>query len=233
MVDSKVIDFYKNNHGANLVERDNFPEEIKIFLKDEKEMISDLQKKNNYDSLLEVGCMDARMFEFAVKLKMNYVGIDVVEDFINKGRKKIENNKNKHNSYHISVCSARDLSGIKDILSHNSTLALFPFNSFGNMEDVQEIITEIRKFDLDLLISSYQIDEKSTLIRKKYYEMSGFKNLQVLKKRDFIEFTSCEGLKTRAYSPQYILKILLKNNYDIVAAEKFGHLGMAYFGGLK
>ena len=89
-------------------------------------------------------------------------------------------------------------------------------------------------YRIDPLISIYlNIDSISTKKREDYYGRCGFKGINLISAEEFIEFKSKDGLKTRAYNPEYVLNLLKENNYKKADAKKFAEIGMAYFGGLS
>jgi len=88
MSDSLIRNFYDLGGGISLVNPKNYTARIKEFLEYERILISKIFLNNGFDLLFEVGCMDGRLLDLAVGLRVNYQGIDLVNRLIKHGKEK-------------------------------------------------------------------------------------------------------------------------------------------------
>ncbi|MDD4614902.1 MAG: class I SAM-dependent methyltransferase [Caldisericia bacterium] len=174
--------------------------------------------------MIEVGCMNGRNLEIANELKIKYLGIDIVERFVKEANKKIDT----LNLDAIAIrCDAKCLNKIKNHFSKHF-LAIFPFNSFGNIQDPQKVLNSTYKNKLDTLILTYKTDIKTTKIRKKYLENTLFEKIKKRSSKKGVLFTSNKGLFSYAYSAEEIIKMGKVAGYKKTKNINFSKIGKGY-----
>lgn len=232
-----VEKFYGELGGDRLVDSSNYPPEILDYLKCEEQIIIQTFDNYGYNQFVEVGCMDARSLPLAASLAVPYYGIDIVDKYIIEAQNKInasqENSENINAEVHkISVYYLADYLKQSPLrISANKPsrpLAIFPFNSFGNIDSPELAIQSIGDCNMDLLILSYRTDDHSTRARSRYYENCGYSEVIMDESEQGVRFTSPEGLSSVAYDEDY-LKDLLGKRLS-VKTYLFSEIGVGYHG---
>lgn len=221
--------FYGTDDGNKLVDESNYPPSIKEYLEKEKQIL--IKNINRHDVIIEVGCMEARNMEYAINNGKKYVGIDIVEDYIRIANRIV---KERHLS---KICEflcvdAEKLDNIlqesKLVKGSSSPLFFFPFNSFGNMNNYNNVLDSIMKIkNADFLIFSYDTDKKSTQERYKYYSNCNYDNLSIQSDDDGVRFTANNGLNSIAYNKEYLIENIVNRKLPI-QIEKFSDIGIVY-----
>lgn len=221
--------FYGTDDGNRLVDEKNYPESIKIYLNEEKNRLNQEIKK--YDIIIEVGCMEARNMDIAVNNKKKYIGIDIVEEYIDAANRIIDK-RNLNNICEFLCINAERLDEVlqksKLIKNNSRILFFFPFNSFGNMENYISVIDSIVKIkNADFIIFSYNTDTKTTAERYNYYNNCKYDNLSLQKEKDGIRFIADNGLNSMAYNQDYLDKLIRSKGLSL-STTKFADIGIAY-----
>lgn len=229
--------FYTQFGGDRLVDSHNYPPEINQYLRHEERLIFQIITTHGYDYLIEVGCMDARALPITLALDISYYGVDIVDKYIKEAQAKIKLATQRHPSliaeaycvsiYDLASCFQAHPLQINPNLSLNP-LAIFPFNSFGNIEDPEKAARAVSDCGLDFLILTYRTDDYSTKVRKAYYQNCGYTGITTLNDERGIRFISSEGLNTVAYEENYI-KTLLGINFSI-QEYPIAQVGVGYHG---
>jgi len=223
------MDFYGSDLGNRLINDALFPEEIKEFLKLEKELLSEIIPL--FDSLVEVGCMQGRYLQWATKHVQNYIGIDIVSSYIEEGCRNLTQNYGKLIKGHFILGDAEKIDTIlnweKFSINPNRTILLFPFNSFGNMQNYLAVIKSLKKSGASFIISTYSTSEIATSIRYKYYEACKYSNLKKEKTNEGVVFSSKDGLWTIAYHQNFLLRIFKEEKLKVDVVN-FAGIGKAY-----
>lgn len=222
--------FYGTEKGDKLVDDRNYPDSIKVFLQQEKQLL--LSKIPNHDVIIEVGCMEARNMEPAIKLGKKYIGIDIVQEYINIANEIVEQRKL------TSICEflCVDAEQLDQILKQsellktcNAPLFFFPFNSFGNMNNISKVLNSMRKIkNADFIIFSYDTDKNATQERYAYYNNCNYKNLLMTREENGIRFTAEDGLNSMAYNEVFLNKCI-RNAGMRTESRSFANIGIAYF----
>lgn len=222
------MSFYGSGLGDRLIDESLFPNEIKDFLKDEEKLFS--QINSSFDTLVEVGCMNGRYLEWAMKRKLWYVGIDVIPSYIDEGIIRAK-------AIDYSAESRFILGGAEELhvllnwkalgINQAKTLLFFPFNSIGNMHDCVPVIRSLKKSETPFIISTYVTTTDANLCRQKYYDSCKYCGLHMNNDERGVTFISDDGLNTIAYHPEFIIKVF-ENEGLHVEAIKFSTLGIAY-----
>ncbi len=222
--------FYGTDDGNRLVDETNYPNSIKNFLDKEKNILVDNIK--NHDVIIEVGCMEARNMESAIKNNKKYIGIDIVPKYI-KIANRIAQKRNLTSTCEFLCIDAEKLDEIleksKLLKDSRNPLFFFPFNSFGNMNNFNNVIKSIYNIkNSDFIIFTYQTDEKSTNERFKYYNNCNYNNLRAKKEEYGVRFIADNGLNSMAYNENFFQENIKKRGLDL-NVKKFADIGIAYF----
>ncbi|MBN1258602.1 hypothetical protein JXA05_02500, partial [Candidatus Peregrinibacteria bacterium] len=107
------------------------------------------------------------------------------------------------------------------------SLALFPFNSFGNMGRPEEVIRSLALSRIPFLISSYSTDAFANSVRADYYKNCAYDGLKCDVNEKGVSFLSKDGLNTIAYHRDYLVNLF--NEFGLkVAPVDFSPMGVAY-----
>lgn len=195
--------FYLTGKGKGLMDNKNYNAAIKDFLTYESLLVCKLLKKNNYQTLIELGCSQALNALLYLSCCDNYCGVDINPEFLEKAKNNYNKNKNKINLIN---------SEIEDfLLNHktkNDSLYLLPFNLFGNIRKNISILNFLLEKGRDVLISSFNTDCNSFRARFDYYSRCGLNNLQFISRPGYTFFFSKDGLASYSYSPGFFLEHL-------------------------
>lgn len=224
-------DFYGSGEGDRLIDPSRYPKEITEYLLAEEKLLS--STSNQIDVLIEVGCMEGRYLDWAVNKNKRYIGIDIVERYIRNGQKKILSTGLNPKDYRIELGDAASihdfLSKHKWLLAGAKTIIVFPFNSFGNMENPDAVFASLSKTQHRFLICTYFTNSFTNNVRLRYYENCGYEKIKKLVDESGVRFTSADGLNTIAYHPGYLERLSMKNGIALRTIP-FSSIGMAYEG---
>lgn len=203
----KVADFYGDGAGDRLFEQETFPPEIHQFLRRETALLRHAVKGRKI--LVEVGCQRGILLDWATNHGLDYLGIDLVQRYIDEGRAAAES------SGYVDVeerllCDTAD--HLTDILARARTarydrediLLVFPFNSFGNMDDPVRVIANLAEASCDFFISTYRTDYAATVARFAYYLRCGYRSIDYQHEDRGIRFANDEGFSSCAFDPAWL-----------------------------
>lgn len=226
---TKIKDFYESGKGDRLIDPSLFPEEIKQFLIGEKRILETL--KDSFNLLIEVGSMYGRYLKWAVENGKYYLGIDIVQRYIETGRKVISDSQFDPSKYRFILGGAENIVGLVKPEEWNvkprECLLFFPFNSFGNMEDPSVIVKSIKKSGLPFLITTYGTNQETNACRERYYRNCGYSEIVSVQDEKGVRFVSPEGLSTIAYHLDYLQKIFTLSNSKVTIVH-FSQIGVAF-----
>lgn len=221
--------FYGTETGNRLVDEGNYPSSIVDYLKQERELLE--SKLPQHDLLIEVGCMEARNLEIAVKSRKKYIGIDIVKSYIDIASE-IAQKRGLQDICEFLCIDAEQLDSIleksKLLKNAKSPLFFFPFNSFGNMENFENVIKSMRRIEnSDFMIFSYNTDKKSNEERYKYYQNCSYDNLTMLNGQEGVRFVADNGLNSIAYNQDFLIRKIKDLGLNI-DTKRFGDIGIVY-----
>jgi len=225
----RAEDFYGSGAGDRLIDTQNFPAEINVFLMGEQAILNAVAP--SFDLLVEVGCMQGRYLDWAVDHGKYYLGLDVVPKYIAEGQRAVSARGLTPGGYRFVLGGAEEIERhVHPELfgaSNERSLLFFPFNSFGNARDVALIIASLKRAGLPFLVSSYDMTARATTVREQYYRRCGYINIQVIEDERCVCFSSEDGLRTIAYSPTFLQRLAEVNRLPMMAVL-FAEIGMAY-----
>lgn len=221
--------FYASGLGDRLIDSETFPSAILDFLQGEEAVLRSTSQ--DVDTLIEVGCMEGRWLEWAVKIGKCYVGVDVVSRYIQECLSRITCMNLDRDRYQCVLGSADYLEILRSYWSSSvHPLAFFPFNSFGNMEDPCAVIESLRKSETLFLISSYDTSTYATACRLEYYANCRYSDLQCIEDDRGVLFHSPDGLHSFAYHEDFLIREFRKHGLEIEVIT-FADIGRMYRGG--
>ena len=204
------MSFYGSELGDRLITDENYPDSINEFLVEEKVLLLSLM--SNHDIAIEVGCMEGRHCETVLDSGVHYIGVDISEEYIRKAKEKTIKSNGKHELLCIDAEKLDDISHISSLFSKcQRPLFFFPFNSIGNMENVEKVLLRVSKIrNATFLIFTYPVDTETTKIRFEYYNNCSYTNLRKIVADNEVRFVSADGLNSTAYNPRYISELCKK-----------------------
>jgi hypothetical protein len=222
--------FFEGQSADRLMDPAYYPPAITEFLRQERKLLNTLRR--SCDLLIEVGCMDGRYLDWAVKYRKRYLGIDLVPRHIEAGRHAVAANGLSKDHYRFTCGDAEELALVikrEDLpVAPNRCLILFPFNLFGAIPDVERVLASLRQSQMPFLISSYQTTEDATMCRYEYYQQCGSLGLCQMRDERGVSFVTSDGLCTIAYDLEY-LQTLCRAHSLSVTPLRWSRLNMAYF----
>lgn len=223
------MSFYGSGLGDRLIDDDVFPTEIREFLREEQRLLN--RASSSCDLLVEVGCMHGRYLDWALNHKKSYVGIDIVERYIELGRARLTELHAPVSRYQFILGGAEELNTLlKPELfdaEPQRTLLLFPFNSFGNMQSCVPVIRSLERSRLPFFISTYLTSPNATACRQQYYGACSYQGLEMIKDSQGVTFRAEDGLYSIAYHPDFILGVFADAGL-VIEATQFARIGIAY-----
>jgi hypothetical protein len=220
-------EFYSCSKGREILNHKNFPPDIIDFLKAERQIIHHIliENKNTYDALLEIGCGEARNITLSSMLKLKYFGIDFIKKEILLAKKKIERNNFNGKVKCLSVLDLNHAS--TPIPKSMRTIALFPFNVFGNIFEPIQTLQTVQKLNYDMMISTYRNDVQISAIFQ-YYTACGLNDVEIINLDHGTMFLSKKGFKSIIYSGEYMTHIAQQIGLTMDCYE-FSKLGKLYY----
>lgn len=231
---SRVRRFYQTT-GYALVDEGNYPDCIRRYLGEQEHLVERVLEHGRYNSVLEVGCMDGRLLLLPVlDSGRNYWGIDLVEAAILAAESLI--GAQHLQPQQIASVAVGDVSRLGNVLfplplpgrgSH--TIAIFPFNAFGNLAEPPASVAAIGEVGFDLLVLSYATTEEANRQRHEYYSRCGYKNIvQVDDDLGVLFYTATDLLHTYAYHPDALAAMLEAYQFQVRESVTFANgLGWA------
>jgi SAM-dependent methyltransferase len=221
------MNIYEDGQGDELINPQNYNSEISLYLEAEGKRLSKIVVE--YDTVIEVGCMNGRYADFVLQLNKKYIGIDLVQRYIESAKKRYKSAiDNKEAAF---FCAG--LEDLHTVLAHitpqnlKKVLAVFPFNSFGNIENIDRAADVISNSVIDFVIFTYKTDKFTQIIRENYYLNSGFINLDCICDETGVRFISTEGLNSIAYSEKWVDKKLGGKGKEL-KIEEFATIGKSF-----
>ena len=221
--------FYGTDDGNRLVDESNYPESIKKYLEQEKNILIEAIK--NHDLIIEVGCIEPRNMERATNNNKRYIGIDIVEEYIKVANKLVKDRRLGDICEFLCIDAERlddVLKKSKLIQSCSKPLFFFPFNSFGNMNDYNNVLDSIGRIkNADFLLFTYNTDKKSTEERYNYYNNCNYDNLYLQIEENGIRYIADNGLNSMAYNENFIVNSIKRKGLSI-ETKHFADIGIVY-----
>jgi hypothetical protein len=223
-------EFYESGRGDLLIDEAFYPACIVDFLHAERKLLDILRP--DVQLLVEVGCMGGRHLEWAVANNKAYLGLDIVERYVNEGCKVVNERSLPSERYRFVCGAAEDVVSI--LRAENVTaqmkesLLFFPFNSIGNMTAPSPVLQSLSETRAPFLISSYLTTDEASSCRADYYELCGYKNVRAVNSNDGVRFTSDDGLHSIAYHPDYLLTLAAECGFEMKTMQ-FSAVGIAYY----
>ncbi|MEI2747303.1 MAG: hypothetical protein V9E88_00905 [Ferruginibacter sp.] len=218
------MSIYKSGVGDELVNPENYNIEVIDYLDEEARILEMLISK--FNTVIEAGCMTGRNLKLIHSLGKKYIGVDLERRYIIEAKLNFGSVENA-----LFVCS--DIINIEDVLinskqSKETAVIVFPFNSFGNVNDNYTTLKCLLQQRFEIVIFTYRNDSVTNEVRKDYYKKSGFKNLVIEENADGVRFHDKTGLDSKAFSKYWFDNLGSQTN-NIFYHNHFAKIGVAYF----
>ncbi|MBU1167349.1 hypothetical protein KKC60_02990 [Patescibacteria group bacterium] len=217
--------FYGSGNGNVLIDERKYPPEIKAWLKEETALLA--KHAHLFNQLVEVGCMEGRFLAWALSGGKKYLGLDVVNSFIETGQEHCRSLKLPQEDYWIQFGDAEKLKEFSRPIQEKALL-FFPFNSFGNIQEHLAAIRSLCAIKKPFLICSYATSEAAWQVRSRYYQNCNYSDLHWHSSEAGVTFSSSDGLNTTAYHPQYLVRKFEEFGQMEVQVIEFAQIGRAY-----
>jgi hypothetical protein len=218
--------FFGTAVGDQMVNPHRYSDSIKKYLTAEHAFLEGVSRP--FSTIVEVGCMQGRLVEWCVGQQKRYIGIDVecgYQDAWSTYQQRYGDAIEfvRGDAQKLSEVVKR----IKKPLSVSSTLFVFPFNSFGNIENVQAAVQSLSEVKMKFVIFSYDTISYANQVRAEYYRMCGLSDITQINSDEGVIFSSREGLKSFAYHISFLSKCF-KHHGTLVEPASFGDIGIAW-----
>lgn len=210
--------FYGSPLGMRLIDESRYPDEIKDYLAEERRLLATLAEGAGV--VVEVGCMEGRLADWARERGVRYFGLDVEPSF--------RECWDAREGATFVLGDALDLLG--SLREHTAeipadrSLVVFPFNSMGNVGDAAGVARSLREFGRRFVLLTYETTAAAQSIRHEYYRRCEYEQLHVEESAEGVRFTSSDGLDSVAYHPDYIRSVFARQGIEL------NSLGFARFG---
>lgn len=225
-------DLYESGKGDTLIDSSLYPPDVVKYLTEERIEIN--KKLVSYTHLFEIGCMSARHLDQAITNEKMYTGIDIVQRYIDQANKKNLDINGWGSLYNVICYNALELDKLfqtdsnLNTLDKSKILLLFPFNSFGNLDDCEKMTQVLNRLNIDFMINSYKTDSLTNKFRMNYYLKSSMTNLQLKETEDSVVISSSENLNSKCFK-----EIFYKKRFSNVSFTYFGDYGKSIYGYAK
>jgi len=224
-----VSQFYGSDLGNRLIDPRRFPDGIKLFLSEEERLLDSMS--SSFDLLVEIGCMHGRYLNWAVARKTAYLGVDIVQSYVDEGQENVRQLGLDQTKYRFARCGAENIETIttpaKLRVDASRVLLFFPFNSIGNIARLEPVILALKMANSPFLISTYGTDDEATRVPSVYYAKCGYEALECCKESRGIRFRSPLGFCSIAYHPAYVADAFRKHGITVDAVV-FAEIGIGY-----
>jgi hypothetical protein len=222
-----TADFY-SKAGAVLMARQNYSKAIRNHLYGEKECVKSIVRQCNYTAAVEVGCADGSVhMQTLLALRLHYLGIDLVPRFISILNQRLDA-LSPAVAARAVVLDAHCMSSLLPLLQGQAALLIFAFNSFGNVDDPNQVIAQASACRSDFLILTYRTNRKASLLRHEYYSRCNLSGLRHERNERGVVFRSDDGLHSYAYHHAWLTGLFRRHSLRF-SVKEFGMLGRLYW----
>lgn len=202
--------FYAGAPGDALGDPRLLPGAVRRYLALEAELVAAFVPPGG--TLVEVGCMDGLHLDLAADRGLRYIGVDIVERYAEAGRRRIaalaEAGRGRRPPHLFLLADAArldaELSGRLEEGEEAATRVVFPFNSIGNMQDLDAVLAALRRLGLPFLLGSYRTTERAGALRREYYASCGSSLRGERVDRRGVAFLVDEGHEIVSFHPAYL-----------------------------
>lgn len=230
----RVRRFYAEAGGENMFDSRFLTPAIRRYLAEESGLLTRIFAERGYTHLIEVGCGYGRYLKWALAGDVHYDGIDLVDWMTEFGQVRLEQLAGVKPELHRAIYNL-GVEALPELLFERRrvdgpvrTLALFPFNCFGNLENLEETLQALRGMGCDVLIATYDRHEEATMERLAYYERCGYRRLAWEDTPDGTLITSQEGFRSLAFTPDYLDSLMRSGGFEPGAVSPFAGIGQGH-----
>lgn len=201
-------DFYKHAVDSEKIMDPNcFSTEVRQFLEDEKNHLSKLFLKEQYECIIEVGCHIGHNAHWLSEFCTQYIGVDINNEAIELAKK----SKQIPGKIEFFCTAVEDLNFLllPDGKYPKRKVVLFPFNLFGNFINVEELIAMFDMTGVDIAMSNFNTRAATTIGRYDYYaNCFGRSTVRVYDAEQGILFKAGQRFQSIAHNPDYLTKVI-------------------------
>jgi len=235
IAEDNVAKFYGQNNGWRMFDGRILTAEVAAFLVEESRCIANYLENsaNTLNQFVEIGCGYGRYLHVALKHKVSYRGVELVQWLAELGKARINACPLPKNcSAQIEHLSAEHL----HCLFPNPTQSIaakscvfFPFNCFGNLSSPLRVLGELKGRNSEVIISGFSCSDKATQARIAYYARCGCTGLSSRLRDTGVEISSDESLQSLAYQPEKLEMLL--NEFGFRLTKRISHslIGEIFF----
>jgi hypothetical protein len=234
-MNDKVKDFYSTATGWNMFDQRYLTEPLMEFIGKEHLFVQELFATcSEYKGILEIGCGYGRFMNWAICNEVDYDGLDLVPWLVDIGLLRQQKLKKLFQNAWARVHNLPAEHMGKVLYSnscsreHAAKLLIFPFNCFGNIANLKEVMKALAASGQDVLISTYRTDPFTSASRKAYYRKCGFTKVEIQGANNGILLTSAEGLHAIAYTECYLRELFEEYGYNLAYKVGLGSIGLQY-----
>ena len=233
-MNNTVKDFYSNATGWNMFDGRYLTQPVSEFISAEHVFIDELFKTcSKYKGIIEIGCGYGRFMNWASSNEVDYDGLDLVPWLVDIGilRQQKLGELLHPGRYRVHNLPAEDMGKVLGASSYSrkpNKLIIFPFNCFGNIANLKEVMKALAESGQDVLISTYRTDPETSALRKAYYRKCGFTQVEIQRTSNGILLTSAEGLHAIAYDEWYLRLLFEEYGYELTYKVDLGAIGLQY-----
>jgi hypothetical protein len=221
---------YLVEKGDSLINESNYPKEVVDYLSEEKLLLENLMLQ--YKVVVVVGCMNGLYMESVIKKGLDYVGLDIIKRYVDQAKKRAEliKTSTKIILFHESAANLNKI--VNQLMERNYNKSqiffFFPFNSFGNIIEIEKTITSLSSCECHFFISTYDTNKFSTEQRENYYQNCSLETMKKSITERSVDFISADGFKSSAYKPEWLIKKLNSGNRNKVNIYTLAKIGLGY-----
>lgn len=223
--------FYADRCGWKMFDTGSLTPAVREFLSEEAVALEGLMASRQLDHLIEIGCGYGRYLRWAMARGYRYDGFDIVDWMVKIGRlrAKVANSQAGGERCRVHLASVVDIDRVLQVAERplpGRPIILFPFNCFGNLPQIDGTLLALRAVGVDLAISGFTPDAGSTQARTEYYANCGDNGLQSQETRSGTLISSADGLRSYAYSVEFMEGLLKPYGFDLRSASAASPVGV-------
>jgi len=211
---------FSDPSADRLMDPANHPDDVALFMRHEREALGALAPR--IDRLVEVGCMDGRYLELAVRHGARYVGVDLVTRHVEAARLRARGLGLDEPAVVFRQGDAQRLGPTLSGLAGRPggrDLVVLPFGLFGALPDVDEAAAGLAELGWPFFLSLYRPTERMTAARRQYYVRCGYDGIRVVRDHRGVWLTTAAGLRVAAYDTAFLRDLWLRHGLAVEAIE--------------
>ena len=209
---------YQGSRRHVLFRRAGLSRQVTGYLRMERRAIEQMLLKS--DALIEVGCGRGETVAAAIRLRIDYLGLDPSPSLISDAKSRLHGE-----SIQFINGEVEDYGTWSRAIKRcwKSPVLLMPYNCLGNVADPVKALQALSHFSGNMLISVFTDSEDATNARATYYQRAGL-NVATCHSRWGIQFRG-PGFASVGFRPQVLLSAANKAGLGLKLV-RFGKIGV-------